>query len=168
MGSDEVRTDIALDVFLAALPGFMRYLDSGRFDEAGPASVQSFFIGACRNVLPAVANRRHKNVGSEYPREDLLDWVNDIAVCSEGADLRWMHRLLQLAPHDLARVLMLVAMEGVTFNQASLRLGKKPGTMRSQLNLYRRKLVALHFAAKVDIPEATALGRWVRDQGAAA
>ncbi|AEF43115.1 RNA polymerase sigma factor [Hoyosella subflava] len=161
----DVRNDIALDVFVSALPSFMRYLDSGKYSESGPATVQTFFIGACRNILAAVVERRHKSLPFEYSRADMLEWVKEITHL-EGADYRWIHKLLQLAPHDLSSVLMLVVREGISFNEAAQRLGKKPATMRSHLHRYRGKLAYLHFSGKIDIPETTELGQWARLQAA--
>lgn len=158
----ELCQDIALETFTTALPPFMKYLDDGKFDPDGPATVRTFFIGACRNRLPQVVERRFGNVSAEvsWEREELLSWV-EAEVAPRGADMEWVLRLLTQAPRDLAAVLILMAKDDLSLATACAKLGKNPATMRSQLHRYRRKLAARAFDGSISIPTSTALGAWV-------
>lgn len=158
-----LRADIALETFVAALPPFLRKLDAGAYDATRETSIQSFFIGACRNRMGDVIRAHHSPIIALRPDTDELfaalsspdTGVEDI----EGFELA--RDLLSHAPHDLRAVLVLRVYEGITLGAAATRLGLNPATVRSHLLRFKKKLMRLHFDGDIAIPEGTELGRWI-------
>jgi RNA polymerase sigma factor (sigma-70 family) len=160
-----LREDIALETFVVTLPGFLARLDDDNNNDYDPkrSSIESYFIGACRNRLGDVI-RSHQVPVAELraDTDDLLAILrtSDAGLADfEGRDLA--RHLLLGAPHDLRDALMLRIYEGITLGEAAQELGLNPATVRSHLLRFKKKILRLHFLGKIEIPEDTALGQWV-------
>lgn len=163
-GDLSLREEIAIETFVRALLPFLRRLDGGGFDEEGPASITTFFIGACRNRIGDVVSSHHTRILELRADTDaLLDRARNTESAHDIVDGFTLARdLLLQAPRNLRSVLLLVIYEDVTLTEAATRVGVKPATVRSQLMRYRRHIAWLHFRRVLEIPEATGLGQWVK------
>ncbi|MGY2025856.1 RNA polymerase sigma factor [Nocardia gipuzkoensis] len=157
----DLREDIALETFMATLPGFLARLD-GEFD-ANRSSMTTYFIGACRNRLGDVIRAHRVPVSELRANTDELLAVlrsSDAGMADfEGRDLA--RYLLLRAPHDLRAALMLHIYDGITLVDAAKELGLNPATVRSKQRRFKKKLLRLHFLGRIDIPADTGLGQWI-------
>jgi hypothetical protein len=80
-----LREDIALETFIAALPPFLRKLDRGAYDATRGASIQSFFIGACRNRMGDVIRAHHSPLIALRPDTDELLAALRVTIISYAA-----------------------------------------------------------------------------------
>lgn len=161
-----LREEIALDTFVATLPGFMRKLDAGVHDPAR-SSIQTFFIGDCRNRVGDVIRDRQEIIHEAHhdTAELLAKLQSPTADFGAGFEeiegLGLARDLLLRAPHDLRDVLLLRVYDGITIAEAGKRLGLKGATVRSHLSRYKSKLITLHLQGKIVIPDSTVLGEWL-------
>ncbi|APE36224.1 hypothetical protein BOX37_22435 [Nocardia mangyaensis] len=158
----DLREDIALETFMATLPGFLARLDR-EFDDTR-SSMRTYFIGACRNRLGDVIRAHQVTIAELRPNTDELFAVlrsPDAGLADfEGRDLA--RYLLLRAPDDLRDVLMLHIYDGITVFDAATELGLNPSTVRTQLRRFKKKILRQHFLGEIAIPEDTGLGQWIR------
>ncbi|MFF0542084.1 RNA polymerase sigma factor [Nocardia thailandica] len=158
----DLREDIALETFMAALPGFLARLDR-EFDDTR-SSMTTYFIGACRNRIGDVIRAHQVAIAELRPNtNELLGTVMRSSEAGladfEGRELA--RYLLLRAPHDLRDVLLLHIYDRITVFDAAKELGLNPSTVRTQLRRFKKKLLRWHFTGEIDIPEDTGLGQWI-------
>ena len=160
----DLREDIALETFMATLPGFLARLDRD-FDDTR-SSMTTYFIGACRNRIGDVIRAHQVTLAELRPNtNELLAVVrsSDAGLADiEGRDLA--RYLLLRAPRDLRDVLLLHIYDGITVFDAAKELGLNPSTVRTQLRRFKKKFLRWHFEGKIEIPEDTVLGQWISAQ----
>ncbi|MEU5410492.1 RNA polymerase sigma factor [Nocardia asteroides] len=169
----DLREDIALETFMATLPGFLARLDRD-FDDTR-SSMTTYFIGACRNRIGDVIRAHQVAIAELRPntnellgavmRSSDMSFSDDGVADFEGRDLA--RYLLLRAPHDLRDVLLLHIYDGITVFDAAKDLRLNPSTVRTQLRRFKKKLLRWHFQGEIDIPEDTGLGQWIRAQSQA-
>lgn len=163
----DLREDIALETFMATLPGFLARLD--REFDATRSSVTTYFIGACRNRIGDVIRAHQVTIAELRPNTDELLAVlrsSDAGLADfEGRDLA--RYLLLRAPRDLRDVLLLHIYDSITVLDAAKELGLNPSTVRTQLRRFKKKILRLHFLGDIAIPEDTGLGQWITAQSRA-
>lgn len=166
----DLREDIALETFCAALEPFLRMLDEGRYDAARGTTIVTYFLGACRNRLGDTINAHGPRLSKERSHDTsaLLEQLRDDNRFHSNLDYDRLEdvdlaqRVLLKAPHDLRDALLLHIEDGITLKDAAIRVGSKPATIRSKLLRHRKKLARMHFAGLIVLPENTSLGDWVR------
>lgn len=164
----DLREDIALETFMAALPGFLNRLDRD-FDDTR-SSMTTYFIGACRNRIGDVIRAHQVTLAELRPNtNELLGAVMRSPDAGHAGfeDLDLARYLLLRAPRDLRDVLLLHINDGITIFDAAKELGLNPSTVRTQLRRFKKKFLRWHFQGEIDIPEDTGLGQWIRAQSQA-
>jgi RNA polymerase sigma-70 factor, ECF subfamily len=137
----QVAADLTADIFVAALDSAHRY-DPG----AGP--VLAWLYGVGRNVLASEVRRgaREMRTARRVHGRRLLE-DSGLARIEEQLDAehhaRHVFRAIAQLPDNDRRLLELVALDGLSVNEAAQVLGVKPATARVRLHRSRTRLTAL-------------------------
>lgn len=113
--------------------------------------------GSLRNWLLRMLYRTHLNALRSRRLQSSLDELTDSdpalaqpAAQIQRVELREMETALDRLPREQRDTLLLVVLEGLTYDEAASVLGVPVGTVRSRLSRARSTLVAMREGAAVD------------------
>ncbi|GAB3476391.1 RNA polymerase sigma factor [Amycolatopsis cihanbeyliensis] len=138
VGDPMRAADLAADVFLAAIESAHTY----RAARGGPTG---WLFGVARNVLAAERRRNARGLRAEsrVAGRALVD-RDDVAMIEERIEAETRSRRLYRAMDELSggerAVLELVALDGLTVQEAGRSLGIRPTAARVRLHRARRRL----------------------------
>lgn len=130
--------DLTQDTF------FQAYLKLAHW--RGDARFSTWLIGIALNLARNHANRsphlRHGHVAldAQAPALALMAPHEPSQTYAENARHRAMQRAMAALPQALRDPLMLVAMDGVAYDETAVRLGLPMGTLKSRIHRARRQL----------------------------
>lgn len=116
---------------------------TGRLDDIAPGAERAFLFRTAAHIAAKV--RRSAGRRPETPYADAAEEVAaDLPLADELLDQRRARRLLDLAladlPEELAAVIILFEVEGLTTSEVAAALDLRPGTVASRLKRARSAL----------------------------
>lgn len=124
----------------------------------GDARFSTWLLGVALNLARNHANRsprlRHAHVelDDEIRGRDLVDTHDPCQALADSARHAAMQAAINALPAELREPLVLVAIEGLAYDETALLLGIPAGTLKSRLNRARRRLRAT-LAGHLDGPD---------------
>ncbi len=154
-GNEEDARELVQDAFV-------RIFDrAGQYDSA--QSLESWFLTVMKNIFKDSRRRAERRLGVSLDAavgDDGLTVADSVADAREEAlldrlerleDVARVRRALDRLPEDSRTILMMVDVEGMTYEQASETLGVALGTVRSRMSrarlFLRDRLLAMEVAA---------------------
>lgn len=97
-------------------------------------------LNLVRNYLARAPHRKHKFVGAESLEHTPSDSVDPAETASQVERLRFLNEAIGTLPKELQVILMLIAVDGISYDEAANLLSVPIGTVRSRLSRARQAL----------------------------